>query len=49
MVCWVIGEIGSQTYEENPQKLNDMTVAVSATLNTMFENELTIRLKIIHL
>jgi hypothetical protein len=43
MISWVIGEIGSQTFEENTAKLNEMTSAISAALNSHFENPLTIR------
>ncbi|CAD8066422.1 unnamed protein product [Paramecium primaurelia] len=42
IVCWVIGEIGSQIYDQNPNKLNELTQLVIMKLDSQLESETTI-------
>ncbi|CAD8201080.1 unnamed protein product [Paramecium octaurelia] len=41
IVCWVIGEIGSQIYDQDPNKLNELTQLVIAKLDSQLESETT--------
>ncbi|CAK59090.1 unnamed protein product (macronuclear) [Paramecium tetraurelia] len=42
IVCWVIGEIGSQIYDQDPNKLNELTQLVILKLDSQLESETTI-------